>query len=204
MYTQNNPHKLLARYKHLEQGMLNEYKWYVASVGNMQHIFKLEYALRDTDDMAYRIWAPCYKEYRKYHSDFILADRLLYSGYIFIGLKNEDDFCKADTRIATSRLGYMLGNSKTYLHQEDLNNVYAMYLKFQDCKKMMYNVQEGDNISLKSGPFSGLCGVVQNVYSDGRVRIKAYFMQRELEINISVLDVQVLSAGNFYEESDLA
>lgn len=193
-----------SQYKYLENEKLNAYKWYVAFVGNMQHIFKISGMFRELPHMEHHVWAPCYKEYRKFHSDFILADRLLYSGYIFIGLQNESDFCEVVVKLKQSRLGYLLGTSKDFLKKQDLENVYNMYLKFQDCKRMMFNVQSGDSVTLKSGPFSGLCGIVQHVYVDGRVKLKAFFMQRELDIDISIMDLQILNSGNFYEEAELS
>ena len=202
MYTKNNIHRLSSQYKYLENEKLESYKWYVAFVGNMQHVRKISGSLKEIPELNYHIWAPCYKEYRKYRSDFILADRLLYSGYIFIGLTDPHKFCEVELKLKQSRLGYLLGASQNFLKKQDLENVYSMYLKFQDCKKMMFNVQAGDSVTLRSGPFSGLCGTVQHVYPDGRVRLKAYFMQRELEMNISVMDLQVLNVGNFYDESE--
>ena len=193
-------HKLYKKYKELCVDDLAKYKWYVAFVGDIRHVPALDLELRE-ENMAHCIWAPCFQEYRKYHSDFILADRLLYAGYIFIGLPESNDFVRANLKMLASRKGYMLGTSSTYLKREEVETVYKLSNICLESPRMMFNVAEGDTITIKSGIFSGLCGKVKSVRTDGRVAIQAYFMNRDIEINVSVMDVQSLGSPT-YDDND--
>jgi transcription antitermination factor NusG len=130
-------------------------------------------------------------------------DRLLYAGYIFIGLKNQMDFVASNIKLLSSRKGYLLGTSSTCLSLEELDKVYKLSSTFSEVPRMMFNVKEGDTISIKSGIFSGLFGKVKNVRIDGRLTIQAFFMNRDVEINLSILDIQSLGDSPFYEEDTL-
>ena len=194
-------HKLYKKYKELHVDLLQDYKWFVAFVGDIRHVLNIDIELKE-EGLDYLIWAPCFQEYRKYHSDFILADRLLYAGYIFVGLKNSQDFVTANLKMLSSRKGYMLGTSTTYLKKEELDMIHALSNTCVDAPRMMFNVNPGDTITIKSGIFSGLCGKVKDVRTDGRVLIQAYFMNRDIEINMSVMDVQSMGISPSYDEQD--
>jgi transcription antitermination factor NusG len=192
-------HRLPSHYKEIKPELFKTYRWYVAFVGNMRHVISANISLTE-EKIDHIIWAPCFQEYRKDHSDFVLMDRLLYAGYIFIGLKNQMDFVSANIKLLASRKGYLLGTSHTCLSGEELDKVYQLASTFYEVPRMMFNVREGDTISIKSGIFSGLFGKVKEVRTDGRLIIQAFFMNRDVEINLSILDIQSLGDNAFYEE----
>jgi transcription antitermination factor NusG len=192
-------HRLPTHYKEMQPETFKTYRWYVAFVGNLRHVVAADISLKE-ENIEYKIWAPCYQEYRKDHSDFVLTDRLLYAGYIFIGLKNQLDFVTTNLALLSSRKGYLLGTSCVSLTDEELSKIYQVTSKFSDVPRMMFNVKAGDTISIKSGIFSGLFGKVKDVKTDGRLIIQAFFMNRDVEINLSILDIQSMGENAFYEE----
>jgi transcription antitermination factor NusG len=173
--------------------------WYVAFAQQIHNIVKIDNLLRQRT-CAHQIWAPYYQEFCKFEMEVELVDRLLYPGYVIVGLKDETDFDYLDQEMKTAHLGYMLGNFTNNLREKEFTDMLSVSVHSEEVPAANFNVKPGDHIVISSGPCSGLHGVVQEINTSGQATLKVYFMHREITMLTSVTDLQNLG-GAISEEN---
>jgi len=186
--------KILQRYKSIpsEEAFTN-FAWYVTFVQVISNIQKIEHILR-TYQSQYCLWAPYYQEYCKtYYSELVLVDRLLYPGYIFVGLQDIHKFDLLNNDMHILHLGYMLGNYASTLSQDDLSIIRSVSAVIVEEPAGQFKIREGDHIVISSGPCSGLHGVVRTIQKDGQVKLSVFFMNREISVDTTITNIQGLN-----------
>lgn len=166
-----------------------KYSWYIAFVQVISNIQKTAVILRGMN-IDYKLWAPNYQEYCKIYFELILVDRLLYPGYVLIGVREDASFDLLNRDMNQNRLGYMLGDYTCKIKRDEFIQMLRVSNKILDIPTGQFNVKVGDSIVISAGPCAGLNGVVKDISDDGQVTLSVFFMNREISVTTSVVDIQ--------------
>jgi transcription antitermination factor NusG len=168
-----------------------QYNWYIAFVQVISNIRKVE-SILDNMSVNYRLWAPSYQEYCKIYFELVLVDRLLYPGYIVVGLQGDSSFEILHHELISNQFGYLLGDRTTNVKPDEFLQMLRVSSNILAAPVGQFNVKVGDNIVISAGPCAGLHGVVKAISDDGQVTLAVFFMNREISVITSVTDVQNL------------
>jgi transcription antitermination factor NusG len=184
--------KLHSQYKVIPESQeFKSYFWYIAFVQVISNIQKVQHMVKQINS-DHRLWAPSYQEYCKLYFELVLVDRLLYPGYIIIGLKNREEYEELNNEMLSQHLGYMLGGPFSSLRDDEFQAMLKVSQTILEVPSGQFNVTAGDNIIISSGPCAGLHGLVKRINNDGQVTLAVYFMNREITVVTTVTEIQNL------------
>ena len=164
--------------------------WYVVFIGTSNNIISIENILKTNDIPNGIVWAPTFQEYHKFRSHLILVDRLLYPGYVFLGIETTAQLGAFLKDLSNESKGLLLGEGSVCLTQEELTDVLEVVHRLSEIPTMTYDIHPGDQVTISSGPLSGLPATVTDVEVTGATTLKVFFLSRELTVKTSVLDIQ--------------
>jgi len=177
------------------------FKWYIVFVGQLKNVDTLEYICKERNIHAI-IWSPVFQEYHRTSSGLVLVDKLLYPGYVFVGLADPQKFELLSYELSEERKGFLLGNFTNYLTREELEMIVQEAIKHSEAPSLeTFHVQKGDIVIINSGPFTGMQGKVLDVDQKGRVKLKIFFMNTEVDAIVPGADVYSFGPS-FYDYFD--
>ena len=171
---------------------LKSFKWFIVFVGTVRNISGVRHVCESLKLPTFKVWAPVYQEHCRTQTDIVLTDRLIYPGYIFLGVLDEECAAQVSAELREQSKGFILGGNYAYLTTEEIKHILEAATKLAETPKIMFDVKAGDSVIISSGPLSGFRATVEKVYVEGKVKLRAFFMSRELSVEMSVLDVQSL------------
>ena len=193
--------RISSKYKQLPPTeSFQQLKWFVIFIGTVRNIPGVHHVCVELNLPDFVIWAPVYQEHCKTQTDIALTDRLIYPGYIFIGVPSTEDAATLSAELRNEAKGFLLGSSTMCLTEEELQCAYENAVRLAEAPKIMFDVKEGDSVIMSSGFLSGFRATVEKVLPEGRVKLKVFFMNREVSVDMSVLDIQ--SLGNSVDDLD--
>lgn len=169
---------------------LQQLKWYVVFVGTANNIRGIENILKDNDISNGVVWAPTFQEYHKFRSHLVAIDKLLYPGYVFVGFENIAQVGIFLRELSSESKGLLLGDGAVCLTMDEINDVLSVVNRLSEAPKMMIDIKTGDQVTINSGPLSGLPATVTSVTDSGDVVLNIFFLSRELEVKTTILDIQ--------------
>jgi len=190
--------KISLEYKQLpSQDNLTKLNWYIIFIGTIDNIPGVDHVCQTLGMTNYALWAPTYQEYCRFQSDLVLVDRLIYTGYVLLGVEDVNQICQLSVALGEARRGFILGGTTGPLNIEELNQVYNTAQTYSTAPKLEFDIQTGDSVIIGSGFLSGFRATVTEVLLDLRkVKLEVFFMNRELEVEMSILDIQSLGTNS--------
>lgn len=162
-------------------------KWYVVHVGVPKNIPSVEAAVSEVAGSC--LWVPVYKEYKKLRSHLILVDYLVYPGYIFVGVPASDDIKRVCDFLDYTTKGYVVC-PEVCLSREEMDGVYHCAVSCGDSLGVSSTIEVGSTVMITAGPFAGLAGEVIKVRQNGVVELQVFFLNRDMRVQTTVLDIR--------------
>ena len=156
-------------------------KWFVVQIKPNSY----DLALRNLERQGFETFLPKMKATIKKENKFINKDVLVFPGYAFIGINQQNSYwTKINSTYGVSKL--LSFNNKPYEIPFDL--VVALKNKYDANSNPIINnnLKKGDKIKFNNGPFADFVANIESVNPKNRVYalLKVMGGRRKLEINL--------------------
>ena len=133
---------------------------------------------------------PLNNSVRKYKYRQIKFTKPLFSGYMFAMLSDRQ---KQDILVS----GYIANYLKVFSEDElltDLRQIYGGFEKGAEYEAHVY-FEKGTKVKIKSGPFVGLQGVVEDTTKADKLVLQIHFLRKAVSISIEPNQLEILKKG---------
>ena len=161
-------------------------KWFVIHTKPKREKKLAQYLLER--DITY--FLPLNNSVRKYQYRQIKFTKPLFSGYMFAMLSD-----KQKQNILVS--GYIANYLKVFSEDElltDLRQIHGGFEKGAEYETHVY-FGKGTKVRIKSGPFVGLYGVVEDATKADKLILQIHFLRKAVSISIKPNQLEILKKG---------
>ena len=170
---------------------LQRMSWYVVYAGVPKQLLVIDASLKKCDIQESCLWCPTYPQYTRSKNQMLLLDRMLYPGYCFLGLVNPQDVLSIRGYLDNESEGKcsILGEGTRPISHEELEQILSVCSTYNSDERPFSAIQVGDQVVIHSGPLSGIPATVKDMRRNGKVTLLAFFLNREIQVETTVLDV---------------
>ena len=140
--------------------------WYIIYVGDPKRMKHLANAI-NTVTLDYALWIPTKRIIQRTRGKNVEVDRFLFPGYAFVKFSINPK--ETESIIKTTTGGYFLKNPGT-IDPVKISDIEIQYLKSQEMANQSpksiaesLNLEEGQTVEIKNGPFIGINGVIKQI-----------------------------------------
>lgn len=146
------------------------------------------------DDRVFNVEVPEVKEVKYVKGKRESRVVKLYPGYIFVEMIMDDESWQfvRRTQGVTAIIG--CGSKPVPLTQNEIEKILGADGKNRN---MSINIEVGEQVAIKEGPFTGVYGEVKDVSSNGKIQVAVEFFGRESTVTLGYDQLErVLSGGD--------